>query len=195
MEESRTGSRFGNEIYDWVQCIVAAIVISILLFFFGARVVGVDGSSMVPTLYNRDKLIVSSVMYTPKQGDVVILQTDTFDGNLLVKRVVATGGQTVDIDFDAGIVYVDGEPLQEDYTAEITYVREDFSGEVQVPEGYVFVMGDNRNHSSDSRSDRVGVVDARRLIGKAYLLIPMGQQTDVYGSVVGGRDWSRFGKV
>ena len=195
MEENRTGSRFGNEIYDWVQCIVAAIVISILLFSFGARVVGVDGSSMVPTLYNRDKLIVSSVMYTPKQGDVVILQTDTFDGNLLVKRVVATGGQTVDIDFDAGIVYVDGEPLQEDYTAELTYVREDFSGEVQVPEGYVFVMGDNRNHSSDSRSDRVGVVDARRLIGKAYLLIPMGQQTDVYGSVVGGRDWSRFGKV
>ncbi|MBQ3404843.1 MAG: signal peptidase I, partial [Oscillospiraceae bacterium] len=144
---------------------------------------------------NRDKLKVSSVMYTTEQADVVIMQTDTFDGNLLVKRVVATGGQTVDIDFDAGIVYVDGQPLQEDYTAELTYVREDFQGEVLVPEGYVFVMGDNRNHSSDSRSDRVGVVDARRIIGKAYLLIPVGQQTNIYGEVVGGRDWGRFGSV
>jgi signal peptidase I len=159
------------EAYDWLQCIVSAMLICVLVFVFLARVVGVIGSSMNPTLNDGDMLIISDLFFTPKQGDIVVLRKESFKDEPLVKRVIAVAGQTVDIDFSEGVVYVDGKALEEDYVAEPTLRQLDFSGPVTVPEGFVFLMGDNRNDSTDSRSNRIGFVDVRYIMGKAYLLI------------------------
>ena len=168
---------------------VQTCALPIFIFLFFGRIVAVDGSSMYATLHNNDKLIVSNLFYEPEQGDVIVFQTDAFGEQLLVKRVIATGGQTVDIDFETGVVYVDGAALQEDYVFEPTYTQEDFSGEITVPEGCLFVMGDNRNASTDSRSARVGLVDERSVIGKVYLVaFPGGDENEA-------RDWSRVGLV
>lgn len=157
-----------TDAFDWVQCVVTALVVCILLFIFVGRTVGVVGSSMESTLSQGDRLIISRLFYTPQQGDIVVLCKNTFKEEAIIKRVIAVGGQTVDIDFDEGIVYVDGEALEEDYINELTYRPLDFDGEITVPEGSVFVLGDNRNHSNDSRDSRIGCVDARYIIGKAY---------------------------
>ena len=141
-----------SDIYDWLQCIVMAIVICVLFFSFIVRLVDVVGNSMYPTLENGDKIIVSNLFYTPKQGDIVVFRKDEYREEPLVKRIIAVEGQTVDIDFERGIVYVDGEPLDEPYIAEPATDPENFIGPVEVPEGCIFVMGDNRNASTDSRT-------------------------------------------
>ena len=156
-----------TDAFDWVQCIVTALLVCILLFIFAGRTVGVVGSSMESTLFEGDRLIISNLFYTPQQGDIVVLRKDTFKEEAIVKRIIAVGGQTVDIDFDEGIVYVDGEALEEDYINDLTYRPLDFDGEITVPEGCVFVLGDNRNKSNDSRDERIGCVDTRYILGKA----------------------------
>lgn len=161
-----------GEIYDWVQSLITALMICVVLFLFFVRVIDVSGDSMNPTLFNGNKMLVSDLFYKPKAGDIVIFKKDSYDPDkALVKRVVAVGGQTVNIDFDTGVVYVDGEPIEEDYTADPTYNKLDFMGPWKVPEGSVFVMGDNRNASTDSRDKRIGNVDERLIIGRAYLVI------------------------
>lgn len=161
-------------LYDWVQCLVGALVIGILVFMFIGRVIGVSGTSMYPTLHDTDKIIISNLFYEPDNGDIVVLQTDSFSEEPIVKRVIATEGQTVDIDFANGVVYVDGVALDEPYTNTPTNDRQDFNGQVTVPEGCVFVMGDNRNGSTDSRTSRIGMVDKRCIIGKVYMIIVPG---------------------
>lgn len=165
-----------GEIYDWVQSLITALMICVALFLFFVRVIDVSGDSMNPSLFDGNKMLVSDLFYKPKAGDVVIFKKDEYDPDkALVKRVVAVGGQTVNIDFDTGIVYVDGEPLDEPYTADLTRNKLDFMGPWKVPEGSVFVMGDNRNASTDSRDKRIGNVDERLIIGRAYLVIyPVG---------------------
>ena len=172
----------GSAAFDWLQCIVAALVVCILIFVFVGRTVGVVGPSMQQTLIEGDRLIISRLFYTPKYGDIVVLRKDEFKEEPIIKRVIATEGQTVDIDFDAGIVYVDGKALDEPYTNTPTNVREDFNaGPVTVPEGCVFVMGDNRNHSTDSRTDVIGCVDTRYILGKAlFRLMPIEKFGSIY---------------
>ena len=160
-----------GEIYDWMQSLVFALIISIIVFIFIFRIVDVSGDSMNPTLINGDKLVVSDVFYKPKQGDIVIFRKDEYKAEALVKRVIATEGQTIEIDFDRGRVYVDGELLDEPYIAEPTRNQLDFQGPQTVPEGCVFVMGDNRNASSDSRRAEIGMVDERLIVGKVLLRI------------------------
>ena len=164
-----------SDIYDWLQCIVMAIVICVLFFSFIVRLVDVVGSSMYPTLENGDKIIVSNLFYTPKQGDIVVFRKDEYREEPLVKRIIAVEGQTVDIDFERGIVYVDGEPLDEPYIAEPATDPENFIGPVEVPEtvpeGCIFVMGDNRNASTDSRTTEIGMVDERCIMGKVYFTV------------------------
>lgn len=160
-----------RDIYDWMQCIVVAIIACVLLFSFAVRLVDVVGISMYPTLENGDKIIVSNLFYDPKPGDIVVFRKDEYRAEPLVKRIIAVEGQTVDIDFDRGIVYVDGEPMDEPYIAEPTTEQEDFTGEITVAEGCVFVMGDNRNHSTDSRYSVIGQVDKRCIMGKVYFTI------------------------
>lgn len=166
-----------KEGYDWVQSIIAALIICIVIFLFFIRVIDVSGDSMNPTLYNGEKMLVSGLFYKPKQGDIVIFKTDDYDPDkALVKRVIATEGQVVNIDFDNGIVYVNDEPIEEDYIADLTRVKIDFRGPWTVPEGCVFVMGDNRNQSTDSRDKRIGNVDEKEIIGRAYAVIyPFGE--------------------
>lgn len=170
-----------SDLFDWLQCIVTALVTCVLIFVFLGRTVGVVGSSMVPTLEQGDRLIISKLFYTPRRGDIVVLQKDSFADYPLIKRVIATEGQTVDIDFDAGVVYVDGVALDEPYTAEPTVTREDFDEPVTVPEGCIFVMGDNRNRSTDSRTDSIGCVDTRLIMGKAlFRLTPLNKFGTIY---------------
>lgn len=170
-----------TDLFDWVQCIVAALVACILLFVFVGRTVGVVGQSMENTLFNGNRLIISDLFYTPKQGDIVVLRKDAYSEKALVKRVIAVEGQTIDIDFQQGIVYVDGEALEEDYIKELTTRQLDFDGEITVPKGCVFVMGDNRNASTDSRDARIGCVDTRYIIGKAlWRITPISSFGSIY---------------
>ena len=161
-----------RETYDWIQCLISALIICVVFFVFFLRVIDVNGTSMVPTLQNADKMLVSGLFYKPKAGDVVVFKKDSYDPNkALVKRVIATEGQEINIDFDNGIVYIDDVPIKEDYINEITKRKLDFIGPKTVPEGCVFVMGDNRNASTDSRDSRIAMVDSRLIIGRAYYVI------------------------
>ena len=161
-----------RETYDWIQSLMVALIVCVCLFIFFIRVIDVSGSSMNPTLYNGDKMIVSDVFYKPKAGDVVVFRSDTYDPNkALVKRIIATEGQEINIDFATGTVYIDGEPIEEEYIAELTRNKLDFIGPKTVPEGCVFVMGDNRNKSTDSRKSEIGMVDERTILGRVYCVI------------------------
>ena len=164
--------RSGRELYDWIQCLIVALIICVVLFVFFVRVIDVVGTSMNPTLNNGDKMLVSGLLYTPSAGDVVVFKKNEYDPDrALVKRVIATEGQVINIDFENGIVYVDGNAIQEDYIKELTYNKIDFIGPKTVPEGCVFVMGDNRNMSTDSRKNEIGMVDSRLIIGKVYCVL------------------------
>lgn len=175
----------GRDLYEWVSSLVGAVLVIVLIFTFIARMMGVQGPSMQPTLVEGDRLIVlsSALAGEYRRGDIVIARKESFDPEPIVKRVIALAGQTVDIDFDRGIVYVDGQALEEDYVNDLTYKDEGTSFPLTVPEGEVFLMGDNRNRSTDSRDTRIGTVDERELIGKAIFLVfpgkdPMTEQRD-----------------
>ena len=169
------GDAFKVDLYFWLQALVMALVSLILLFTFVGRVIGVQGSSMVPTLHDKDMLLLQSIGYEPKPGDIVVLTKESFMPQPIVKRVIAVGGQTVDIDYAAGTVAVDGVALEEDYINEAMYeLPPDYATHVEVPEGSIFVMGDNRNKSSDSRDPRLGTVDVRYVLGRArFVLLPV----------------------
>lgn len=190
-EETKTVR--GRELYEWVQSLVGSVLVVVAIFTFGIRMLGVDGHSMLNTLQHGDRLLVlNSMFYHDYQyGDIVILRKDgVFDNDPIVKRVIATGGQTVDIDFNEGVVYVDGEALEEDYIREPTYTAEGTEFPLTVPEGSIFVMGDNRNGSSDSRDYRLGTVDTRYVIGKAAFLIFPGPDYETEK-----RDFKRIGVI
>ena len=180
----------GREAYEWARSLVAAVLIITLVFTFAVRMMGVSGPSMIPTLQDGDRLIVinAALCGTYRVGDIVIARKESFDEKPIVKRVIATGGQTVDIDFDLGRVYVDGVLLEEDYINDLTYLEEGTEFPLTVPEGSVFLMGDNRNHSSDSRDERLGPVDERLIIGKAVFLLFPGKDY-----LTEKRDLSRIG--
>ena len=166
-----SGAKGRAEVYDWIQCIIFALVFCVLLFVFAVRMVNVVGHSMVPTLEQNDKVVISNLFYHPKQGDIVVLRKQTLMEEPIVKRIIATEGQTVDIDFDDGVVYVDGKALDEPYVNEPVHDRENFEGKITVPEGCVFVMGDNRNASTDSRDARLDCVDERYIMGRVYFTL------------------------
>ena len=194
-EYSRKKEKSGGkmELYDWIQCVVGALVLGILIFMFGIRVVNVKGSSMWPTLHTEDKILTTNFFYDPKPGDVVVVQTDSYGPDPLVKRVIAVEGQTVDIDFEKGIVYVDGVALDEPYINEATNVRDEFPGEVTVPEGCMFLMGDNRNRSTDSRHASIGMVDERCVIGKVLMVVVPSDRDENKNLIP--RDYSRIGSI
>lgn len=161
------------DLYFWLQALVMALVTLILLFTLVGRIIGVEGPSMLPTLHNGDMVVLQSIGYQPRQGDVVVL-TKPFGSvtSPIIKRIIAVGGQTVEIDYDAGVVYVDGQALREPYINEPMQAPgyENLTS-VTVPQGSIFVMGDNRNHSSDSRDVDLGVVDNRCVLGRARVVL------------------------
>lgn len=169
-------SSFRSELFEWAQNIAIILTVVVLTFIFLFRVIGVEGDSMKPTLHNRDWMVISNLFYQPKQGDIVVLTKRQFMEQPIVKRVIAVGGQTVDIDFDTGEVTVDGVVLDEPYIAEKTHRQYDVSFPAKVPENCIFVMGDNRNHSSDSRVSTLGMVDKRYILGRLLIRIfPLNQ--------------------
>lgn len=155
----------GSFLYDTASIFVSALAIIAILFTFFVRFVGVDGDSMLPTLSDNDWLVVSSVNKNISAGDIVISTQPNAFNEPIVKRVIAKGGQTVDIDFQSGKVFVDGVELNEPYIAELTHSAEGSTFPMVVPEGKLFLMGDNRNDSTDSRSPMVGCVDERYVLG------------------------------
>lgn len=192
-QEKQAEEKESRDLYEWVQALVCSVLVVVLVFTFCIRLIGVDGHSMVPTLQDGDRLLVTTSLLSGeyKYGDIVIIQKGAFaGGEPIVKRVIATGGQTVDIDFETGAVYVDGALLEEDYINELTFVEEGTEFPLTVPEGSIFVMGDNRNHSSDSRDASLGTVDTRYVIGRAvFLAFPGADET------TGERDFGRIGLI
>lgn len=189
---------FWEQCYALMHDLVYILSIITLFFVFAVRIVVVDGFSMFPTLVNGDKMaLLSNVFYHDdiiQNGDVVVALVPTFANTPIVKRVIATEGQTVDIDFDLGIVYVDGVALDEPYIYEPTWTQ--FYGNgvtfpMTIEDGHVFLMGDNRNDSSDSRRLDIGQVDTRHILGKVLLVMIPGLD-DRYTGV---RDWGRVGTV
>ena len=184
-EEEERAVNVHKEVYEWIQCIVIALIFCVLIFVFVARVIDVVGHSMVPTLQDGDKIVITRLTGDYERGDIVVLRKDTFREEPIVKRVIALAGQTIDIDFENGIVYVDGEALDEPYVNELTYDREDFDSyehPLVIPEGCVFVMGDNRNNSTDSRRETIGCVDTRYIMGKViFRILPFSSVGAIYG--------------
>lgn len=182
----------GRELYEWARALVTSVLAVVLVFTFAVRLIGVEGHSMVPTLQDGDRLLVQVGLLAGdyRAGDIVVLRKQGFMDEPIVKRVIAVAGQTVDIDFSTGVVRVDGEMLNEPYINELTFREEGMEFPLTVPEDSIFVMGDNRNHSDDSRNSSLGTVDTGYVIGKAVFLLFPGPD-----SVTGKRDYSRIGGI
>ncbi len=174
-------TNFKTELFDWFEIVITAIILLVFLFTFVFKVVEIRGRSMMNTLQHGEKIIISNIAYTPEFGDIVVISRNmhnTVNGEVsdepIIKRVIATEGQVVDIDFDNGIVYVDGNRLTETYTRTPTNLRWDVKFPVVVESGCVFVLGDNRNDSIDSRSSQIGndgMIDKRYILGKALFRV------------------------
>ena len=170
-QDKKKKDKSAEDMLDWLEMLITVFFAVVLVFTFIFRIAIVDGESMVPTLEDKDKLVVSHLFYEPEDGDVVIVNSKGL-GKVIVKRVIATENQTVDVDYSEGKVYVDGQLLDEPYINEPTITDFGFHDyPVTVPAGHVFVMGDNRNHSTDSRAESVGFVDKSDIMGKAVFRI------------------------
>lgn len=177
-QEEQPLRRPGADLFEWLQVLIGCVLVAVLLFNCLIRLTRVVGESMDTTLENGEMMLIWSLGYQPEQGDIVVLNKTTVEhlkGVAIVKRVIAVGGQTVDIDYATNSVYVDGERLEEDYIKE---PMADITGDpfraqthFEVPEGAIFVMGDNRNGSDDSRNSLIGCIDEDYLLGKAVLSI------------------------
>ena len=191
-EDASQKKEEGRDLYEWTQALVCSVLAVVLLFTFVVRLIGVDGHSMVPTLQDGDRLLVLNSLWDSdyEYGDILVLRKESFLEEPIVKRVIATEGQTVDIDFAAGVVYVDGRALEEDYVRQPTWLDEGLEFPVTVPEGCVFVLGDNRNDSDDSRDPDLGPVDTREILGRAVALLFPGVT-----AVSEERDFGRIGPL
>lgn len=171
-KETRQAMR---KLYEWISAVVSALIIILLIFTFLIRIVGVSGSSMEPTLKDGNVLAITTLKFNIKRGDIVVVKPTKQD-EPLIKRVIAVAGDTVDINFADGSVSVNGQILNEPYIAAPTNRSFDLAFPLKVPEGCVFVMGDNRNHSFDSRSSAVGFIDEREILGVVrFRIFPIGK--------------------
>lgn len=175
----RVSTERGDEggLYQNVRTLVSVLAVLILVFTFVFRLIVVSGPSMENTLKNGDSMLVWSLGYTPRQGDVVVLTQESYQKDSIVKRVIAVEGQTVDIDYETNTVCVDGVALEEDYikddVEDLMWIPSygEFNNHMTVPEGCIYVMGDNRNESADSRYPEIGVIDVRCVIGRAVMVV------------------------
>ncbi len=169
-EEKKKGEgRFSSELFSWAESLMIVLIFFVVIFTFFVRLIGVNGSSMYPTLEDHNIMVVSNLGYKPQKGDIVVLRKEGFYYDQpIVKRVIATGGDTVDIDKITGDVLINGEVQDEPYIYEKINTLERMGDQVYpliVPEGHIYVLGDNRNGSSDSRLQELGTVDERYILG------------------------------
>lgn len=201
LQKEKKKSTFFSDLAEVLETIFVSVFIVILLFAYVIRPVTVEGQSMESTLQNGDRLLMTDLLYTPERGDIVIIDNEhsyLYDenGNLvegdglpqekrLIKRVIAVGGEEINIDFETGTVSIDGEVLDEPYINNLTIIDEGafHSYPVYVPEGYYFVMGDNRQNSTDSRSSYVGLVPEDAVLGKAIFRITPSSFGGIYGNM------------
>ncbi|MBQ9901525.1 MAG: signal peptidase I [Clostridia bacterium] len=172
--QEKGAAGFVVEIYEWLEAVAFALSIVVLLFTFLFRVVSVSGPSMNPTLYSGDRIVLNSLFYTPENGDIVVItQPNSHDNEPLIKRVIAVEGQTISIDAESDTVTVDGVKLNEPYIFDQDIQRsgEAYEYPLTIPKGKVFVMGDNRNDSFDSRDPGLGMVEEKYIMGKAIFRI------------------------
>ena len=191
IKDSAPKESFTQTIFSYLHDMLFLMIFVILILVFCLRVVIVSGSSMKNTLVDGDYvLLLSNYFYrTPEQGDIIVACKDSFrNGEPIIKRIIAVEGQEVDIDFDKGVVYVDGNALTEPYLGSPTHTPEGVVFPIVVEEGCVFVLGDNRMGSNDSRSPSIGTIDRREILGKAILLLLPGK-----GENDSPRDFSRIG--
>lgn len=175
-----------HAVYDYLEVFCYALAAMMVLFLFVFRLVTVDGDSMRTTLTNGDKLIISNLFYTPETGDIVVINPENHGDadEPIIKRVIATEGQTVRIDFENWAVYVDGVKLDEPYIQDMMEIEKQrwgeetpmdgtnvpkYKKEFTVGDNKVFVMGDNRNNSKDSRSREYGEMGVNRILGKVII--------------------------
>ena len=180
-EIKEKNSTIKNDLFEWLEILISALMILVIMFTFVFKIVTISGDSMKNTLNSGEKVIISNIGFTPQYGDIVVISrnanniADMQDANTpIIKRVIATEGQVVDIDFFEGIVYVDGVALDEPYTKTPTNLSEGIEFPVVVDVGCVFVLGDNRNDSTDSRSPNIGdsgMIDTRYILGKALFRV------------------------
>lgn len=170
-----------STVFDWLGSLFMALICVLIVMTFFFRVIDVDGPSMESTLIDTDKVVITDLFYTPHQGDIVVISHGAQYDKALIKRVIAIEGQDLEIDFENNRVYVDGELQKEDYIQGITKLGDRSAEEVNgiIPEGKVFVMGDNRTVSLDSRFNEVGLINISDIIGKAQLdIIPHSYNDD-----------------
>ena len=180
-----------SEAYEWIDCIVPTVVCLLLVFTFVFRQVKIDGDSMNNTLLDEERVLVSNLFYTPENGDIVVISSEIYDNVPIIKRVIATEGQWINI--SDGKVYVGDskdtmELLSEDYVGgqqTVDIIAGGFYGQynypLQIPENKVFLLGDNRSVSLDSRSEAIGLVDEEQILGKAlYRVFPFGKFGSIY---------------
>ncbi len=160
-----------KNIYETIETICIAFVLMAGLIMLGVRPVTVDGVSMDNTLSDNDRLIISNFFYTPEVGDIVVIDQNTIFEKPIIKRVIAVGGDTIKIDYSTGDVYVNDILLNEPYILEKINPSEKNNIELLVPDGHVFVMGDNRNNSDDSRLPQLGTVSHNLILGEVLLRI------------------------
>ncbi len=182
---------FWAEVYEWVDSAVITVMVLLLVFTFLFRQVKIDGDSMHPTLQDGERVIISDMFYTPEYGDIVVISSEVYDNVPIIKRVIATEGQGVEI--TGGNVYV-GEDRLKMYKVSDEFVGDVYTEEIiasgllgsyeypiQVPENHVFVLGDNRNVSLDSRTEIIGFIDCRQILGKAlYRVYPIEKLGSLY---------------
>ena len=191
--DNSTSIERSKSILSYLHDLVFGLAAILLIFMFVFRILVVSGPSMEQTLVNGDCLIlVSNILYNnPQYGDIVVASKNSFkEGEPIIKRVIATEGQKVDIDFEKGIVYVDDVALNERYTKTPTNLYEGANFPQVVEKGHVFLLGDNRNDSNDSRSITIGQIDRREILGKVLFLVLPGADKNT-----GKRDFNRIGAL